>query len=293
MLLEYFSQESGYEIVATVRDRIYLECAEKVLPQVQWAIASVDHINYTSNFDLVPECDWLINAIGITKPLIKDDNSDQIQRAIFINSVLPHVIGEIAQVKGARVLQIATDCVYSGLRGAYVETDPHDALDVYGKTKSLGECYLPNVNHLRCSIIGPEARDHKFLMDWFLGQPQGVSVNGFSNHLWNGVTTLHFAKICNGIIREKIELFHLAHIVPADMVTKAKMLQVFGKCFGRPDIRVEVTEAPMRMDRTLQTTNPAINGAIWEAAGYKTPPTIEEMIRELSVFKRHLPSKMP
>ena len=66
---------------------------------------------------------------------------------------------------GARVLQIATDCVYSGAQGAYVETDLHDALDVYGKTKSLGECQEPNVYHLRCSIIGPEPKDFKFLIE--------------------------------------------------------------------------------------------------------------------------------
>jgi dTDP-4-dehydrorhamnose reductase len=185
---------------------------------------------------------------------------------------------------GAKVLQIATDCVYSGHKGRYSESDHHDALDVYGKTKSLGECHLPSINHLRCSIIGPETKDHKFLVDWFLGQPQGAAVKGFSNHQWNGVTTLHFAKICRGIIREDLELPHLQHVIPGDIATKAEMLRAFGRYFNRPDIKIEVVEAATTIDRTLQTENRGLNQAIWAAAGYEQPPTVEEMIRELSTF---------
>ena len=172
MLVEYFSKQPGYEVVATVRNDAYLRRAQKALPDVQWVIAGADHKNYSIDLDLIPQCSWIINAIGIIKPLIRDDNPEEVQRAIWINGVLPHRIGEMAHKVGAKVLQIATDCVYSGQKGNYVETDPHDALDVYGKTKSLGECYLANIKHLRCSIIGPEVKDHRSLLDWFLGQPR-------------------------------------------------------------------------------------------------------------------------
>jgi len=227
---------------------------------------------------------WIINAIGITKPLVRDDNPEQIETAISVNSLLPHALGRRAASVGARVLQIATDCVYSGSKGMYRESDTHDALDVYGKTKSLGESFQPNVHHLRCSIIGPEPKDFKFLLEWFLRQPRTGQVNGFTNHRWNGVTTLHFAKACLGIISRGISLTHLQHVVPNDPLPKSEMLKVFASVYGREDIRVQDVEAKSVIDRTLATDCEERNRALWQAAGYDHPPTVKQMIEELGAY---------
>jgi len=240
--------------------------------------AAADQLAASGRFD------WIVNAIGITKPLIRDDNLAEIERAIRINSVLPHLVAEFAANIGARVLQIATDCVYSGAKGSYVETDPHDALDVYGKTKSLGECYHPNVGHLRCSIVGPEPKDYKFLIEWFRRQPSGATVNGFVNHMWNGVTTLHFARLCRGVIESDLALPHIQHVVPAGIISKAAMLHEFAGAFGRGDITIRDANAAMVIDRTLATRNPELNAALWSAAGYLKPPTVPEMIAELARY---------
>lgn len=216
------------------------------------------------DFELLKTKDWVINCIGVIKPYC-----DDVQRAITVNALFPHLLP-------ANTIQIATDCVYSGKKGGYVESDPHDALDVYGKTKSLGEA--SHIKNLRCSIIGPELKNHISLLDWFLQQKQA---NGFTNHLWNGITTYHFVKITEGVIREGIELPHLLHIVPADKVTKAELLRLIGKYF-KHEIPITEMEAPEAVDRTLATNKPDMNRALWKAAGYKKPPTIEQMIRELS-----------
>lgn len=288
MLVEYFSRQPDCSIVATVRDQGYLERAASVMPEVKWARGWADHRDCSVNFDAIGEVDWIINAVGIIKPLIKDDDAAQVERALWVNGMLPHKLGEKARRQGIRVLQIATDCVFSGVKGGYDETDPHDALDVYGKTKSLGECHLPNVHHLRCSIIGPEVRGHRSLLDWFLTQPEGATVKGFSNHDWNGVTTLQFARLCHGIITRNFDLPHLLHVIPEGTITKAAMLQAFAASYRRPDIRIEVVEAGIKMDRTLTTRRPDMNGALWAAAGHPQPLTVEAMIREMSEFPLRL-----
>jgi len=285
MAVEYFSRQPDCQVMATVRDRDYLERAATAMPEVAWVVAGSDHEKRSFGFDSVSDVDWIINAVGIIKPLIKDDDAAQVERAIWVNSMFPNMVAELAQNEGARVLQIATDCVYSGVKGRYTESDFHDALDVYGKTKSLGECRRPQVAHLRCSIIGPEIKDHRSLLDWFLMQPPDARVKGFSNHDWNGVTTLHFAKLCHGIIRDDIEIPHLQHVIPTGSITKAAMLQAFAGNFNRPDIAIEVVEAPVKIDRTLATNHHDLNRVIWEAAGYEQPPTVEEMITELSEFE--------
>jgi dTDP-4-dehydrorhamnose reductase len=229
----------------------------------------------------------VINCIGVIKPFINDSNAEQVERAIQVNSIFPHTIARLT--KGiARVIQIATDCVYSGSKGRYVETDAHDALDVYGKTKSLGEVTAEHVHHLRCSIVGPEALAPKSLMEWLLGQPLGASVNGFVNHQWNGVTTLHFAKLCRAIITNDLELSHMQHIVPDGAVTKYDMLKEFARRYGRDDLIINATEAPAIIDRTLETNNPEKNQQLWSAAGYSPAPTVPQMIEELAKFNYEL-----
>lgn len=283
MITSCFAEMPDFDLAATVRtERLRSICKER-LPRVQWKIFDAEAA--TGDMTAVLDgCEWVINAIGITKPLIKDDDPVAIERAVRVNAILPHRIACHATQQGQRVLQIATDCVFSGVRGHYCETDPHDALDVYGKTKSLGEVYGESIHHLRCSIIGPEPKEHKFLLDWFLGQPSHSSVNGYSNHLWNGVTTLHFAKLCHGIITRNISMPHLQHVFPGDMVTKCELLGSFAKSFQRQDVTITPTEAAVVVDRTLGTTNEALNRELWAAAGYPAPPSVLQMVAELARY---------
>ena len=159
-----------------------------------------------------------------------------------------------------------------------------DALDAYGKTKSLGEVNSAMMHHLRCSIIGPESKNHLSLLDWFLRQPHNSSVNGYINHQWNGVTTLQFAKVCHGVIKNDINLPHIQHLIASGSVSKAEMLQNFARAFDREDIVVTPTDTKTIVDRTLATTNDSLNRQLWAAAGYPHPPSVPEMISELAEF---------
>ena len=222
------------------------------------------------------------SSLGLTEKIAKKEQASKVGE----------IIAKKAQEKGSKIIQIATDCVYSGDKGHYIETDPQDALDVYGKTKSLGEVYSPNVFHLRCSIIGPEPKEFKSLLEWFLGQSTNTRVNGFTNHRWNGLTTLHFAKICYGIITNDIQLFHLQHVVPNGEVTKFEILKFFSKIFNRRDISITPFETEISIDRTISTINDGLNLHLWKAAGYVLPPSVPEMIEELAKYDYsfHIPS---
>jgi dTDP-4-dehydrorhamnose reductase len=283
MVASVLAGEPGIRVAATVRDTAHAAAMQKRAPDVDWRV--LDAQSPMPDWSVLDGAQWIINCIGITKPLIRDDDPEQVYRAIQVNSVFPHTLGVRAGQVGARVLQIATDCVYSGTKGNYVEDDPHDALDVYGKTKSLGETWLPATSHLRCSIIGPEPRQHKFLLEWFVRQPRDASVNGFTNHHWNGITTLHFARLCAGVIRHNLVLPRLQHVVPADRVSKAEMLRLFAASYGRSDIRIQDKEADFLTDRTLATAKPASNRDLWNAAGYAEAPSVAGMIEELSRYQ--------
>lgn len=229
------------------------------------------------NLSLLAGYDYVINCIGIIKPYIHDDNANEVLRAIRVNSEFPYALAKL----DSKVIQIATDCVWDGARGNYTETDSHNALDVYGKTKSLGEVRSDNFLNLRCSIIGPEQQNFCSLLEWFLHQPKNANLKGFQNHLWNGLTTDAFANICIGIIANNAWFNGTQHIVPADIMTKAQMLHTFADCFNRRDIHISDTDAPTPINRTLATNNAARNKDLWRFGGYSSIPTIRQMIQQI------------
>ncbi len=259
-----------------------------VLAQTGWDIVPVDREQIDAQTatasdwaKILSGCDYAVNCIGIIKPYIHDDNAAEVRRAVEVNALFPFLLDEAATRTDTRIIQIATDCVFDGVRGHYQETDAHNATDVYGKTKSLGEVNSPHFMNLRCSIIGPETRNKFSFLEWFLTQPRNATVNGYTNHRWNGVTTLVFARLCRGIIEEGLFQGGLQHICPADKMTKADMLTVFADTFHRPDIHIIPVKATTCIDRTLGTIYPERNERLWQSAGYTDLPTIAEMIDEL------------
>jgi dTDP-4-dehydrorhamnose reductase len=284
LVADVFGRERDLRVTASVRSAELVEACAAAVPEVAWCrFEPIDVESFR-----FADFDWVVNAIGITKPLIRDDDAGERERALIVNALLPHRLAARARASGARLLQIATDCVFSGARGAYVESDPHDALDVYGKSKSLGEVPGEGAFHLRCSIIGPEPKEHKFLLDWLRGQPRGASLRGFANHAWNGITTLHFAKLCLAIVRGEVAPRPLQHVVPSGSISKYELLECLAARFGRRDLVIERVEVPVPLDRTLASRDERANGALWQAAGYAAPPSVPAMIEELAAFSPRL-----
>jgi len=280
---DWLSRDKSLQVTGTARNAAV---ARKHSPRGSFQTLDVE-CGETPDLEGV---DWVVNCIGVIKPFIRDDNRDEVARAIQVNGQFPMRLALSAEKSGTRVLQIATDCVYSGRDGCYEEKAAHDATDVYGKTKSLGEVRSPNMMHLRCSIIGPEVKGFVSLLSWFLKQEKGATLNGYRNHQWNGVTTLHFAKLCGGMIKENATLTHSQHIIPAGDITKANLLRTFAREYDRPDLTIVDVDASTVIDRRLRTSNVAANAACWRAAGYDEPPTVEAMVRELGEYQRTQPT---
>jgi dTDP-4-dehydrorhamnose reductase len=282
MVVDVLRREPGFKVSATVRSRAAAAKLGGIFPDVEWRMLDAgisDQIR-----EAIAGARWIVNAVGITKPYAHDQNAAEVENAIRINSVFPYELSAAAKEGGATVLQIATDCVYSGQKGAYSENDPHDALDVYGKTKSLGETLHPDTQCIRCSIIGPEMGTRNYLFEWFRSQPLGGEIKGFVNHQWNGVTTFHFGKLCAGMIKSSITLPHVQHAVPTGTISKYELLKCFAEQFDRRDIKITPVSAAAVVDRTLSTANDEPNSVLWQAAGYDSPPTVLEMVSELAKF---------
>ena len=288
MLVDELSRQVDLEVHATVRTGVAAGGGSAAIDNVGWAVLDAETATDAEIREMFEGAAWVINAIGVIKPYIDDANANQRRRALLVNGLFPYRLATAAQETGACVLQIATDCVFSGIKGAYTEHDHHDALDVYGKSKSLGEVPSASLVHLRCSIVGPEVKSHASLLDWFLGQPNGAEVKGYTDHLWNGITTLHFAKLCVGVVRSGLPIEGIHHVLPGGTVSKADLLRIFAGAFDRTDVQITPERAPVALDRTLATNDPEMNARLWSSAGYDEPPTIAAMVGELADFDLRL-----
>jgi dTDP-4-dehydrorhamnose reductase len=229
---------------------------------------------------IVSKKNFVVNCIGIIKPYIVDNDVKSLQNALNVNSIFPHILKTCVK-KDVKVFQIATDCVYDGAKGKYKEDDSHNAKDVYGKSKSLGEVQSENFFNIRCSIIGNEIKGFKSLLCWFLNQKKNSKIFGFRNHLWNGITTRHFGKIISVLILKEIKIPNNFHIMPGDVVNKFQMLKIFQKKFNRFDLKITKTNANIVVNRTIKSNYMDINKEINKSLGLKKSPTIKQMINEI------------
>lgn len=225
--------------------------------------------------------DYVINCIGLTKARIDESSISSRELAVKLNVDFPTGLAKYARETGVKVIQVATDCVFSGNTGGYTESSPHDAMDVYGKTKSLGEIPSEAVMHLRCSLIGPESGRNSLFFEWVRKLPAGASVKGFTNHLWNGLTSDTFGRITAAIIRNSAFRSGIQHLVPLNIVTKEELVKMELNALGRNDVKVEAFETEQPIDRTLSTEDSEFNQRLFDLAGYPKLPTIEQMLNQM------------
>jgi dTDP-4-dehydrorhamnose reductase len=266
--VEQVLRESGVEVLTASRtqgvrfDAEYLGSAE--------LIATAD----------LSADDYIVNCVGLTKARIDESSRASRDLAMRLNVEFPSNLAKAAEQSNVRVIQVATDCVFSGTAGNYSETAGHDALDVYGKTKSLGEVPSENLMHLRCSLVGPEIGRSSLFFEWVRNQPQGAEISGYTNHYWNGLSSRAFGKVVAGIVKENLFGAGVQHLVPSNQVTKDALVRMELSALGRDDVSVQSVAADIDVDRTLRTENSKQNLELFLAAGYSEIPTIEQMVLE-------------
>ena len=281
-VLKELSSNPAIKVYATYRKRRDLKIIKKIVGKkfqsISWYKFAIDGKYELSLKKIIKKKDYVINCIGLIKPYINDQDQLSIQHALNINSLFPHVLSKNCSTK-TKIFQIATDCVYDGEKGNYSELDSHNARDVYGKSKSLGEVNSKNFYNLRCSIIGKEIKNFKSLIDWFFSNKKNSKINGFTNHIWNGVTTKYFAKIMRILVTSNLEIPNLIHIVPNNKITKYQLLKLLGKKFKRNDLIISKVKTKTKVDRSLSSTNKEYITKINRLMGYNRSPSISEIIK--------------
>jgi dTDP-4-dehydrorhamnose reductase len=178
----------------------------------------------------------VINCIGKVK-----QKTSMASDLLWSNTILPLELNRSLKA-GHFLIHPSTDCVFAGKSsGSYLVTDKGDAMDVYGWSKLLGEVALAdrkNTIVIRVSIIGPDNKTDKGLLSWFLNLPDAAVINGYINHIWNGITTLQWCECLENLMlspdfENKKYQSNLLQLGTSNHYSKHDMLLLFKEVFDR------------------------------------------------------------
>ena len=222
--------------------------------------------------------DYIINCIGLVAPKIKINSTKSRLESLKINSILPMFLSN--NFRKSKIIHISSDGVFNGSKGNYLETDKISSDNVYGMTKYLGEISEKNVMNIRCSIVGFEKKTNHSILNWFLKNDTRI-FKGYKDQFWNGITTLALSKICLGIIRHELFKNGIFHIFSKKKVSKYELLCMFNLYLNRSIAKINPVKSSNPMNMTLSSIHKKYIFKLWKSAGYKLPPTINFLIKEL------------
>lgn len=180
--------------------------------------------------------DVIINCVG----LLQKTCEQRPDLAILVNSYLPHFLENYYQNTHVKIVHLSTDCVFSGLRGDYLENDLQDGRTLYDRTKALGELNNSKDLTFRMSIIGPDPDPSGTgLFNWFM--QQSGTIYGYSKFIWNGITTLELAQAISQALEEGLS--GLYQLVPDKSISKYHLLLLFKEIFHKSDVDILENES--------------------------------------------------
>jgi len=259
--------KNNHDVRVTLRQdlavykRFMLFSAENTYPGID--VIKIDKLaKVLTNF----HPDAVVNAIGIVKQL--PEASENIP-SIEINALFPHRLALLCKDINARMIHLSTDCVFSGKKGNYKESDTSDPDDLYGRTKFLGEVTEKHCLTLRTSMIGLELSRKKNLLEWFLAQTE--TVQGYNKFIFSGFTTIELSQIIENMILNYPEANGIYH-VSSGPINKFDLLSLI-----KEELKLQIEIIPdesFACDRSLDSTK-------FRKEFDYIPPTWEEMINEL------------
>jgi len=211
---------------------------------------------YRSLLQLLSGVQVVVNCAAVLNSAFERVDSQQIREGFMVNSIFPKTLAEVAESLGIRVLSISSDAVFNTGRGTErIESERPTPMSLYGWSKLLGEIESRNVINLRTSVIGRDPHNHKGLLEWFLALPQGAAIQGYTDALWQGVTTTQLAGLVADLVNE--ENYSAArkesgvfHYCPNPAITKYALLCLFAKVFEK---KIQITPSLRPGGRSDQT----------------------------------------
>lgn len=231
--------------------------------------------------DVVSRGDIIVNCAVSLSSTMTEGDANSLMKSIQVNAIFPKRLSKEAAKRGARVIQISSDAVFSGRVGGPLSEDSlPDPTDLYGASKLLGEDNGANTINIRTSIVGIDKTYRRGLLEWFLSHASGASMKGFVNHLWQGVTTRQLSDLIGCLVQRGAfddirRESSVHHFCPNEEVSKFELLTLFSRVFQRDVVVEPVMASHGDIDRRLKTKFATLR------ACYQGPVGIEAALKDL------------
>lgn len=260
-VISLYLHENGHDVVGYAREK------SKLVKSIIGDVTDFESLKKTIQSE---EYDVVINCVGVLNQFAENNPAN----AVLINSYLPHFLAQITGDMATFIIQMSTDCVFSGKSGQYTEDSLQDGELFYDRTKALGELNDEKNLTLRNSIVGPDIKESGIgLLNWFMQQKE--TIQGFRKAIWTGQTTLQLAKTMEAAIKQKA--VGLYNMVPNESINKFDLLQLFNEHIRKEPINI-IPQETFVADKSLVRTR-------FEGFDYQVP-NYESMIGELGEWMR-------
>ena len=266
-IISLYLKEEGHDVIGLGRTKSTI---------VDSVVGDANNTDLIKEVVLSDNYDSVVNCIGILNQYADKNRAE----AVFVNSYLPHYLAEVTKDIDTQVIHLSTDCVFSGRRGQYKETDFRDGTTFYDRTKALGELEDEKNITVRTSIIGPDMKENGIgLLNWFMKQEE--QVQGYTKAIWTGQTTLQLAKTIEAAT--KLRAHGLQNVVPNNSISKYDLLNLFNRYIKKEKIKIVPSE-DVKIDKSLRRTRSDFNYNI---------PDYEQMVSELAIWMKNHKSLYP
>jgi dTDP-4-dehydrorhamnose reductase len=253
-----------FEVFATVRSDESMRTCLNALPGFPPSHfrSGVDALDFAAVRRTIAELQpqVIVNCIGVVK------QSDVIHHAVSsiqLNALFPHQLAQLCGEQGIRLILFSTDCVFSGRRGHYSEQDIADPIDLYGRSKLLGEVDQAGCLTLRTSIVGWELEHQRSLLGWF-GLQRGKRIRGYQRAIFSGLSTLEIARLTGDVIEQWPQLSGIFNVAGAP-ISKLDLLCGLKAALGWQDVDIQ-PDGEITCDRSLS------GAQFQQATGWTAPP---------------------
>jgi dTDP-4-dehydrorhamnose reductase len=182
--------------------------------------------------------------------------------AFKLHSLTTEVIANFLDNCNGRLIYISTDSVFDGKKkGAYVESDLVNPLNVYAKTKLMGEqhvCKMKNGLILRVNIVGWTSAKKTSFSEWILnGLIERTTLNLFDDVIFSPIYVYDLSKIIGDIISRPI--FGLYHCASKDSISKYNYGKSIAKIFKLSDSNIQRVSIDTMKFKANRASNMALN----------------------------------
>ena len=206
------------------------------------------------------------------------------------------VIVNYLDPNGGRFIYISTDHVFDGEKqGAYIESDSVCPLNVYARTKVLGEKCVHLMNNglvLRTNIIGWTQEDKTSFAEWVLNSlNDNVPLKLFHDIYISPLHVDNLSLIIEKIIKNPI--FGLYHCSSSDSISKYQFGKKMAEIFQLSDSNIIRASIDTIESKISRPRNMALNSdKLSDKLQYDTPSAIDSIVHMKNKYDSKLKIKI-